>query len=142
MLVAFLLKSDTLAALRAAGGAAMLRIGLVFSVLLISACQTMPPAQEPLWVRTDGRPMTANTSLHRQGELDRTICWGRTQQAAAGIAPVYYSGLVGAIAAGAIVSQQQQALVDVMKGCMAERGYVLVPADQAAAVAANFRRGR
>jgi hypothetical protein len=70
--------------------------------------------QQPLvWVRTDGQSGKANPALADQFSKDREAC-GVSAQAD-------NTALLGA------------------RDCMAKRGYVLVPADQAEATAAKFR---
>lgn len=71
--------------------------------------------------------MQGNPRLLQQGQVDMAICEGEVQKAAVGQAPIYWRGLVGALAADAVVAQRQQGLVAIAKGCMAERGYLLVP---------------
>lgn len=75
--------------------------------------------------RLDGRKIKTNTGLQKQLLVDATICQGETQKVAAGAAPVYYQGLVGAIAAEQVLSQRRAALDDVARGCMAGRGYMV-----------------
>lgn len=104
----------------------------------MAGCQTAQQ-EEFLWVRTDGQVVTGNPALQARGELDRTICFGEVQKAAAGAPVVYYRGLAGAITAAAITNSQQRAYVDIMKGCMAERGYVLVPRSEAESTAARYK---
>jgi hypothetical protein len=119
----------------------MLRVfALLVAVAALGACQSSPPQYEDhLWVRTDGRPMSEDAVLKAQGELDLTICVGEVQKSAVGAPIIYYQGLAGAISAAMIADQRQAAMIDILRGCMAGRGYVLVPRSQAAAVAAGFR---
>jgi hypothetical protein len=101
------------------------RLGMTAAILLVAAttlsgCMSggggvgagMQQAQL-VWVRTDGQSGKSNPALADQFVNDRTACGisGSTDNA----------GLEGA------------------KSCMAQRGYVLVSADQAAATAARFR---
>ena len=113
---------------------------VLFTVIfLLGACQTTP--QESLiWVRTDGRVGSGNPALQQQYQINTTICLGEVQKSAAGAPIIYYQGLAGAISAGMIQSQQQRAYLDIMKGCMAQRGYLLVPQSQAETMSAGFRR--
>lgn len=105
--------------------------------LTLAGCQTTPT--DPLvWVRTDGQRASGNPALEQQYQIDSTICLGQRQQSAANMDPVYYRGLVGAMQADMIQNQRTAGLDQVIEGCMAQRGYVHVPASQAAATAASF----
>ena len=86
--------------------------------------------------------MTGNPALAAQGDLDRTICFGEVQKVAGAADPIYYQGLAGAIGAAIVVDQKQKAYFDIYKGCMAQKGYVVVPIKQAPAVAEGFRKMR
>lgn len=93
--------------------------------VMLSGCATEPPVKMT-WIRIDGsRPDPA------QYEVDATICQGAMAQAAVGQTPVYYSGLAGAIAAGAIVAERNQGIEAIGKGCMAQRGYLRVTEEEA-----------
>jgi hypothetical protein len=102
----------------------MRKILIPFSVValgaIVSACGTAPmgplitPATEPLaWVRTDGQSGRANPALVDQFAADRAAC-------------------------GVTASADNFAL-RAAEPCMSARGYVLVPASQAEATAAQFR---
>lgn len=93
--------------------------GLACLVALSACTASAPPpsasvTQEPLaWVRTDGQSGRANPALVDQFASDRAAC---------GIADTAdNNALRGA------------------EACMSKRGYVLVPASQAEATAAQFR---
>ena len=104
-------------------------------------CQTTAK-EEFVAVRTDGQRMSGNPTLAAQGDLDRTICFGEVQKVAGGSDPIYYQGLAGAIGAAIIVDQKQKAFFDIYKGCMAQKGYVIVPIKEAPAVSEGFRKIR
>jgi hypothetical protein len=72
-------------------------------------------------------------------DLDKAQCVGEVQKSATGAPIIYYQGLAGAIDAAIIQNQQQGAYVDIMKGCMAGKGYAMVPQSQAPAVSAGFK---
>lgn len=109
--------------------------------LIAAGCQsTAQKYEDHLWVRTDGRPTSEDAALRAQGELDLTVCIGEVQKSAVGAPPIYYQGVAGAVSASIIADQRMAAYVDILKGCMAQRGYVLVPRSQAATVAAGFRK--
>ena len=121
-------------------GANILRLQLAcLLTLTLVGCQTA--SQESLiWVRTDGLRSADNPSFAAKHEVDKTICIGEVQKSAAGAPIIYYQGLAGAISASMIQNQQQRASLDIMKGCMAQRGYVLVSQSHAAAVSTGFRK--
>ncbi|WP_157070211.1 hypothetical protein [Aureimonas frigidaquae] len=109
-------------------------------IVTLSGCQSTDPMQGMLWVRTDGRSMQSDPKLRLQGEQDRTICSGRVNQSVAGQTPVYSSGLIPAIQAQQVLNDRRDSFGEIMAGCMAERGYVLVPQAEAAARAAELRK--
>jgi len=72
------------------------------------------PSNEPLaWVRKDGQSGRANPALADQFAIDRGAC---------------------------VQAPGDNAALRAAESCMSQRGYVLVPASQAAATAAQFRR--
>jgi hypothetical protein len=111
----------------------------ILAVLL--GCQTTAK-EELIAVRTDGQKMSGNPALVAQGDLDRTICFGEVQKVAGAADPIYYQGLAGAIGAAIIVGQKQKAYFDIYRGCMAQKGYVIVPIKEAPVVAEGFRKMR
>jgi hypothetical protein len=79
-----------------------------------SGPQIAATAPQPLvWVRTDGQSGKANPALADQFSKDREAC--------------------------GVSAQADNAALLAARDCMAKRGYVLVPADQAEATAARFR---
>ena len=104
--------------------------------LTLAGCMSAPPPVQLTWLRTDGRSAHEEPALEQQFEIDRTVCLGETQRAGLAAAPVYTNNFIDA----AIVSSaRQRQMNDVAIGCMAGKGYVQVPADQAPARAAEFR---
>lgn len=101
------------------------RIGLIS---LLAGCSTAPPH---VWLRTDGQSVRGNPALAQQAEIDRTVCRGETSRAGLSGTVIATGGLAGIAAA----QERTAAQVDVFEGCMAAKGYVYVPADQADAVA-------
>ena len=101
----------------------MLRLGrvLLASATLVGCTYELSlPQPQMVWLRLDGQRGTENPVLAQQFETDRTACLGATQQA---------NEPVGAVA----------------KDCMAAKGYIQVPEDQAEAksqqlAATNFQR--
>ncbi len=99
-----------------------LRQGSTATVLLLAAilsgCASgggigMGPQQALVWVRTDGQSGKSNPALADQFVNDRAACVGS--------------------------ASSDNAALERAKGCMSQRGYVLVPADQVEATAARFR---
>lgn len=94
-------------------------IGGALCLTGLAACGTTAPpppmfSAEPLaWVRTDGQSGQANPALVDQFAADRAAC-----------------GIANNADNGALRGAE---------ACMSKRGYVLVPASQAAATAARFR---
>jgi hypothetical protein len=115
------------------------------SALALAGCQRAgQQGPKMVWVRIDGQSVRSNPKLEQQFVLDGTICKGETQKSAVGMAPIYYRGIAGAINASIIENQRESALMDVAKGCMAEKGYIYVTEQEAdarfAAAAAKPRR--
>jgi hypothetical protein len=69
--------------------------------------------QNMAWVRGDGQAMRGDAVLMRQFDADRAICFGERKKAAA-------DGII--------------------RSCMAQRGYLLVPRNEAAARSAELAR--
>lgn len=99
--------------------------------LALAGCQTTAQQPRKAFVRADGQSIRGNPRLEQQAELDKTICIGETQKAAVGMAPIYYQGIAGAINAGIIEGQRQNALMDVAIGCLASKGYILSTEEEA-----------
>jgi hypothetical protein len=96
----------------------MLRvIAPIFLTLVLAGC-----ASPQVWLLADGRLPSRDPVLNQQLEMDKTVCRGRAQ--AANVSGVMVNNsLAGAVARANAVGQ-------VGEGCMAEKGYVLVPEDQ------------
>ena len=98
------------------------RCGLAYcsiaGLILLSGCVTTSTVPEMAWVRTDGRKIADDPALLQQGKSDIAACDANLD-----------SGTPTASA----------------RGCMAQKGYVLVRRDQAedvrAAYAAGAQRG-
>lgn len=117
----------------------MKRAVMLVVVVVAGGCETTAQRYENyLWVRTDGRAVSGDAALEAQAQVDRTVCIGDVQKSAVAAPPIYYQGMAGAISAAMIADQRFAAYVDILKGCMAARGYVLVPKSEADAVAAKF----
>lgn len=117
-----------------------LRMLALVCALSLAGCQTSTPMNEQfIFVRVDGKRLADNPSYGAKFELDRTVCIADVQRSAVGAPVIYYQGLAGAITASMIQNQQQAALVDIFKGCMAGKGYVMVLQSQALAVHKGYK---
>ena len=104
-------------------------------VVLICAASTLAGcARDMVYLRLDGKPAANDPVLAQQFEVDRTVCAGEMQRA--NVSGVTFSG--GGMAGLAAQIERQQAVGQVGQGCMAQKGYLLVPKDQAAAKAAEL----
>jgi hypothetical protein len=75
----------------------------------------------------DGQRASGNPVLTEQFDVDKTICLGERQKAALSGVTVASGGL----AAGLAAQDRTNSADAVARGCMAEKGYLLVPAEQA-----------
>lgn len=118
-----------------------MRFRTVAALAMVGAlvgCQTTP--QDPyIFVRVDGKRMADDPTYAPKFELDKAQCVGEVQKSATGAPIIYYQGIAGAIDAAIIQNQHQQAYVDILKGCMAGKGYAMVHQSQAPAVSAGFK---
>jgi hypothetical protein len=108
----------------------MLRIILpAFATLVLTGCQTtlQKEIQDNRFNRADGQLIRSSPTLLTQAQLDLEYCKGEANKAALSAAPIYARGIVGMIAADQVNQRRQEAVFDVMKGCMAGRGYVWGP---------------
>jgi hypothetical protein len=90
---------------------------LMVAALILAGC-----APHMTWLRADGVAPSADPVINQQFEMDRTVCQGELQKA-------NLSGSLrdwSAISRGSAVNQVGQ-------GCMAQKGYVAVPEEQAVA---------
>lgn len=87
-------------------------------------------------IRMDGEPIAGDLVRTHAYEADRAICIGETQKANMSGVTYYGGGLGNAIAAEI---DRREAAADVMRGCMAQKGYALVPEADAEAKRAEFR---
>ena len=92
--------------------------------LLCVGCATQPKV---LWIRADGQRITGNPALSQQVDIDKTICHGEASKADMSGAVIDRGGFAGAMND---VRREQEGNA-VATGCMAQRGYVLVPEAQA-----------
>lgn len=109
----------------------MLRFAIVAACVALAGCA---PAPKMLWLRADGQRASENAALRTQFELDGTACLGERNKASLSGVTVAGGGLAGVAAA----VERSEAADTVRRGCMAEKGYLLVPEDQAAAKQAQL----
>ncbi|MBB4395188.1 hypothetical protein [Bradyrhizobium sp. ERR14] len=98
---------------------------------VLGGCATQP---KMLWLRADGQKAVDNPALRTQFELDGTACLGERNKA--NLSGVTVSG--GGLAGVAASIERSNAADTVQRGCMAEKGYLLVPEDQAEAKQAEL----
>ena len=101
----------------------------VISISVLSACVSTPPPM--MWMRVDGQQGKGNPALEQEFEIARTACLGDSQKA--NMSGVTLGGDYSAAFA------RGQAASDVFKGCMAEKGYLMVPASEVQERAAAAR---
>jgi hypothetical protein len=103
----------------------MRNLGIVALCAALGGCATAPPPMQ--WIRTDGKRAAGDLVLAQQFDVDRTVCLGERQKAALSGVTIASGGFAAALAA----QDRGNSADAVAKGCMAEKGYVLVPEDQA-----------
>src|SRR5262245_59688361 len=103
----------------------------VLAATMLAAC-AQPPKM--LWLRADGQRIRDNPVLVTHAELDQTACLGERNKAALSGVTVSQGGLAGIAAA----VERGNAADTVQRGCMAEKGYLLVQEDQADAKQAEL----
>jgi hypothetical protein len=104
------------------------------AVISVVGCAREQP--EMSWVRTDGRSMQAEKALRPELDIALTICDGEAAKASLSGVTISGGGLAGVAA-----SMDRYAASDtVHRGCMASRGFVLVPRSEADVVLEGFRK--
>lgn len=103
----------------------------------LSACVSHQPEVTHEFVRTDGRDFTINAALAQQERIDATICTGEVNKAKASMPSTYSPSVFEEVN---MEINQSQALDAVASGCMAEKGYLYVRSDEAAATRAEFAK--
>lgn len=101
----------------------------LFSSVALSGC-----AREMVYLRIDGQRGSADPVLAQQFEVDRTICSGEMQKA--NVSGVTFAG--GGMAGVAAQIERSNAVGQVAQGCMAQRGYISVPKEEAEAKMAEL----
>jgi hypothetical protein len=107
-------------------------LGVTALTVAIAACAQQT---KTTWLRLDGQSVKENPGFAQKFEIDKLACFGETQKANLS-GSTYCRGIADCAITGA---ERENAMGAVGRGCMAERGYVSVPEDQAAARAAEFR---
>jgi hypothetical protein len=87
-----------------------------------------------VYVRLDGQRGAADPVLAQQFEVDRTVCAGEMQKA--NVSGVTFSG--GGLAGIAAQAERNNAVGQVAQGCMAQKGYLFVPKEEAEAKTAEL----
>ncbi|UFZ02924.1 hypothetical protein LQG66_27235 [Bradyrhizobium ontarionense] len=101
---------------------------LILSAALCCALSGCAAAPKMVWVRVDGQPAKDNPVLRTQYEVDATACLGERNKAALSGVTFTGGGIAGAVAA----VERSDAADTVARGCMAEKGYLLVKEEEAA----------
>lgn len=108
----------------------------VFGIVLCVALGGCAAAPKMVWLRVDGQTVRENPVLQTQAEIDGTSCLGERNKAALSGVTVAGGGIAGALAA----AERTNAADTVARGCMAEKGYLLVREDEADAKRAELAR--
>lgn len=96
-----------------------------------------------IWIRTDGHPLSDDPTYYQtKFEIDRVVCVNEVRKSAAGMSQGDAQGLAGAIDQRSYQDVHDRAALDLMKQCMAGKGYVLVPKSSSEATSAAFRKQR
>ena len=101
-------------------------MAILAAAAFLTGCATAP---KMTWLRVDGQRSRDNPLLATQFELDSTSCIGERNKANLSGVTMTGGGIIGAMAA----AERSNAADTVQRGCMAEKGYLLVPEDQAEA---------
>lgn len=103
-----------------------MRILAICAFMVLTGCATNKAPDDPLmFTRIDGQRITGNLALETQYKADMSACSGEVEKAnmtGAG----YCRGIDCAIAR----IERSNSLLEVGKGCMADRGYLLMPSSE------------
>ncbi|SIO66925.1 hypothetical protein SAMN05443247_11539 [Bradyrhizobium erythrophlei] len=91
-------------------------------------------APKMLWLRADGQHIRDNPVYAQQFEMDGTVCLG--ERSKANLSGVTFTG--GGLSGVAAAQNRAAAADSVQRGCMAEKGYLLVPEEQGEAKLAEL----
>ncbi|WP_315701856.1 MULTISPECIES: hypothetical protein [unclassified Bradyrhizobium] len=100
---------------------------LISGIALCCVLGSCAAAPKMVWLRVDGQPAKDNPVLRTQYEVDATACLGERNKAALSGVTFTGGGVGGAIAA----AERSNAADTVARGCMAEKGYLLVKEEEA-----------
>jgi hypothetical protein len=92
--------------------------------VLTTACATQP---KTAWIRSDGQRSTGDSVLTEQFELAGTDCANQRDKYILSLPAIMDYGLPGFRAN----AEREEAANELVKGCMAKKGYLLVPEEQA-----------
>jgi uncharacterized lipoprotein YajG len=109
----------------------MRKLGIVALCAALGGCAAAP---KMLWVRTDGQHIRDNPVYAGQFEVDGTVCLGERNKA--NLSGVTFTG--GGLSGIAAAQNRSVAADSVQRGCMAEKGYLLVPEEQSEAKLAEL----
>lgn len=109
------------------------KIALV-GLLVLCGCAVHPEVPE-VWVRTDGLGILDSPARKQQADIDQIVCAGEVQKANLSGTQVC-RGVAGCVLQAAM---RDGALGTVARGCMAQKGYVMIPADQVVAYSLQAR---
>ncbi|MET3964927.1 hypothetical protein [Bradyrhizobium sp. S3.9.1] len=109
----------------------MRKIAIAALCVALGGC---PAQSKMLWHRADGQRALDNPTLRTQFEFDGTACLGERNKD--NLSGVTVTG--GELAGIAAVAYRSAAADTVQRGCMVEKGYLLVPEDQAQAKQAEL----
>ncbi|MFM9848908.1 MAG: hypothetical protein ACKVP3_17295 [Hyphomicrobiaceae bacterium] len=104
--------------------------------LAISLMVTGCAQQKLVAIRTDGQPMRGDIVLSHAYETDHAVCTGEMQKANMSGTVFHNGGLVNAIA---VHAERKGQADDVMAGCLAQKGYVIVSEEEAETRLAHYR---
>lgn len=105
---------------------------MIGTAALLVACATAEPTR---WVRTDGKLVSENASLTQQFEIDKQVCIGEMSKA--NLSGTQFCR--GAVDCAVQSQNRGDGVMEVAKGCMAQRGYLLFPESVAVTKQAEFR---
>lgn len=120
--------------IRLAGATMTRRLAVLLCAGTLAAGGCSEPVRSVV-IRTDGQSIADNPVLRHAYNTDEVICLGEMEKASLSGVTVTNSDLAR------IVSQvdRQSAAYTVLRGCLAQRGYLIVREDEAEAKRAEFR---
>ena len=108
--------------------------------VLISGCADTGQDRPPMAVvRTDGQTIDNNKALRIAFTRDHMVCMAETEKAKMGVNTYRGGGYGGAVASAFADYDRDQSGEVVLRGCLAERGYVVVPKKDEVAAEVYYR---